>query len=218
MADVGKVKELRKRTAAGIMDCRKALAYAEGDVSKAEQVIWQKRQRDGLWLSDRPAGKAGVIHSYIHHGSRIGAMVELLCDTDFAARTDEFRTFAHDLAMHIAAEKPGWLKMSDIPPSEFIGMQRDGLERRCLLTQPHIKDQTRTVGELLDELSAKIGERCIIGRFERWEVGDRSVVPRECHRSVMPPGWKGRTAGARLFILAFLVLTAIGAVILNALL
>ena len=220
MADVEKVKELRKRTAAGIMDCRKALSYADQDLDKAEQVIWRQRMRDGQWRADLPAGRAGLIHSYIHHGSRIGVMVELLCDTDFAARTDELKTFAHNLAMHIAAEKPKWVELSDIQPLDFACMPKEDLECRCLLTQPYIRDHTRTVGELLNELSAKTGETCRVGRFKRWEVGSPEPSPKVEHRMMggLPKRWKGRTAGARMFFLMFLVLIAVGAITLNALL
>jgi len=214
MADVEKVKELRRRTAAGIMDCRKALAYSDGDVGKAEKIIWRQRVRDGLDLADKPAsGRGGIVHAYIHHGGRIGAMVEVLCDTDFAARTDELKTFAHDLAMHVAAEKPEWLQVCDIHPADFIGLSKDGLEQRCLLTQPHIKDPACTVGEMLAQLSARTGENCRIGRFERWEIGDRRGIAQDAHRSVVPSGWNGRTAGAGLywclFVVAFIAIIAL---------
>lgn len=210
--NVEKVKALCGRTKAGVMDCRKALEYADGDLDKAEKVIWRQRQRQGLDRVDTPAGKAGVVHAYVHQGDRIGSMVEVLCDTDFAARTEEFKSFAHDLALHIAAENPEWRALADIAPIDFAAMDQDTLSRRCLLTQPHVKDPSHTVGELLNELSAKLGENCHIGRFQRWEVADSKMLPVFTSRRVVPVGWNGRGTDATGIFIAIgtvLVLVAL---------
>ncbi|MBI4201004.1 MAG: elongation factor Ts [Chloroflexi bacterium] len=160
------VKALRQLTGAGVMDCKKALEEAGGDISKAELILKAK----GAASVARKAGsvtREGVIDSYIHSGSRIGAMVELNCETDFVARTSEFRELAHQLSLQVAAMNPLYIDRSDMPSEDA----RDP-EEVCLLQQPYIKDPTKVVQELITELAARVGENVRVRRFERFALGE----------------------------------------------
>jgi len=190
------VKELRERTGAGMMDCKKALEEAQGDMEKAVEILRQK----GLAAAAKKAGRVaaeGVVESYIHGGGRIGVLVEINCETDFVAKTDEFKAFARDIAMQIAASKPEYVKREEVP-QEVIEKEREILRAQalnegkpanvvekmvegriekyykevCLLEQPFIKNPDVTVKELLNEKIAKIGENINIRRFVRFELGE----------------------------------------------
>ena len=185
------VKELRDRTGISVMQCRKALEEAEGDIEKAE-VILRKRSSDAAdKKSDRELG-AGTIGSYVHN-AEIGAMVLLSCETDFVARNEEFPALAREIAMHIAATNPLYLSEADIAPealtaaqSVFEGevkdkpkeMQEKILDGKMksyfrdmvLLNQPYIKDETKTIKDLLTEASQKFGERVDISKFARFSA------------------------------------------------
>lgn len=190
------VKELREATGAGILDCRKALQEHNGDFDKA--VAWLREK--GLAAAAKKAGreaKDGVVELYSHGGGRVGVMVEVNCETDFVARTEQFRTFAHDLALQVAASNPRYLDVTEVP-TEVLESERSIARNRakeegkpekiwdkiaegriekfyqevCLLKQPFIKDESQTVADLLKTTIAAIGENVIIRRFARWELGE----------------------------------------------
>jgi elongation factor Ts len=190
------VKELRDKTNAGMMDCKKALAETGGDVDKAIDLLRQK----GLLTARKRAGRAtkeGVVHAYIHAGGKLGVLVEVNCETDFVAKNDQFREFAHNVAMHIAAANPMCLDQGSVPP-EALDKERliyraqalemgkpenvvdkivDGRIKKfysevCLLNQPYVKDPDKTIQDLLNETVAAIGENINIRRFVRFQLGE----------------------------------------------
>jgi elongation factor Ts len=159
------VKELRQATGAGVMECKRALEEANGDMERAADIL---RQR-GLALAEARAHRAttqGLVECYIHAGGRIGAMVELNCETDFVARTDAFKALAHDLAMQVAATGPLSISPDDLPS----GAEGDPGEM-CLLLQPYIRDPSRTIQELISEAIAQTKENIQVRRFARFELG-----------------------------------------------
>ena len=160
-----KVKELRDQSGAGIMECRNALLEAQGDVEKAAQILKQQ----SLFKAEKKVTRSatqGMIEAYIHTAGRIGAMVELNCETDFAARTDEFKELAHDLAMQVAAQDPQFISREEVPEGTDTEPQE-----ACLLLQPYIKDPGRTIQDIITETIAKVGENIRISRFARFEIG-----------------------------------------------
>jgi elongation factor Ts len=159
------VKELRNRTNAGVLECNKALSEAGGDMDKAVEFLKQRGIAIAEKKKDMAAGE-GVIRAYIHHTKRIGALVELNCETDFAAHTDVFEELAHDLAMQVAATSPLFVSGEEMPPEA----QTDP-EIACLLSQPFIKDSTKTVQDVIAEAIAKVGENIRVRRFVRFELG-----------------------------------------------
>ncbi len=162
---IAQIKELRERTSAGIMDVKRALQEAQGDLEAAAELL---RQR-GLVLAGKKASRAtrqGLVESYIHAGGRIGALVEVNCESDFVARTPEFRALAHDLALQVAAMNPRYVSKEAVPPEEELD-QREAV----LLEQPFIRDTSRTVQDLVAEAIAKVGENIKVGRFARFELG-----------------------------------------------
>ncbi len=190
------IKKLREKTAAGFMDCKKALEEAGGDLEKAVDILRQK----GLAVAAKRAGKAtkeGVVAAYIHATKKLGAMVEVNCETDFVARTEEFQKSAYDLAMHIAATNPVCVAREDMP-EEIINREKEiyiaqaresgkpenviekivqgKLEKffkeSVLLEQPFVKNPDLTIQDLLNELMTKTGERIQIRRFTRYQVGE----------------------------------------------
>jgi elongation factor Ts len=190
------VKDLREKTGAGMMDCKKALAESAGNFEKAVDYLRQK----GLATAARRAGKVaseGQIGSYVHAGGKIGVMVEVNCETDFVAKTDDFQAFAKDVAMHIAASSPLYIQRENVSPEAlerereiYRAQARDAgkpekimekivegkLEKYysevCLLEQPFVKDPDRTVQDLLNGLIGKLGEKVEIRRFIRFQVGE----------------------------------------------
>ncbi|NLB53085.1 MAG: translation elongation factor Ts [Syntrophomonadaceae bacterium] len=196
MVTAAMVKELRERTGAGMMDCKKALVETNGDIEKAIDELRAK----GLAKAAKKAGRTaseGVAISYIHGGGRIGVLVEVNCETDFVAKTDEFKQLAYDIAMQIAASNPSYVRREEVPesvvnhekevlraqaieegkPEKVIDKMVEGriekyYKENCLLEQPYIKDPDKTVQELLHENVAKIGENISIRRFARFEVGE----------------------------------------------
>jgi elongation factor Ts len=159
------VKELRERTGAGVMECKSALEQAEGDFDRAVSVL----QERGLAMAEKRAHREtsqGLIECYVHAGGRIGAMVEINCETDFVARTDDFKTLAHELAMQIAATNPLVVSEDDLP----LGAEGDPAEL-CLLRQPYIRDNSRAVDEVVRDVIAKTGENIRVRRFARFELG-----------------------------------------------
>ncbi len=163
------VKELRERTGAGVMECKRALVEAQGNLEKAVEIL----NRQGLARAEKKAGRVaqqGIIDAYIHAGGRIGAMVEVNCETDFVARTDDFRRLAHDVAMQIAATGPKYVSVAEVPPDDA---ERAG--ELALLAQPFIKDPKITVDDLIKQHVAKLGEAIRISRFARFEVGEQPI-------------------------------------------
>ena len=148
------------------MDCRNTLVVAEGDMDKALQIL----KENGLLKAKKKAEHAtsqGLVEAYVHAGGRIGAMVELNCETDFVARTDEFREMAHCLAMQVAAMSPQFISEEDIPEEDDVDPKA-----ACLLLQPYIKDPTMTIQDIIVEAIARVGENIKVGRFTRFELGD----------------------------------------------
>jgi len=159
------VKELRNRTNAGILDCNKVLLEVDGDMEKAIELL----RRRGVAIAEKKKDLVtteGVIEAYIHHTKGIGALVELNCETDFVARTAEFRELARDLAMQVAATSPQFVTIEEMPPKAEIDPQAV-----CLLSQPFIKEPVKTVKEIIAETIAKVGENIKVRRFARFELG-----------------------------------------------
>jgi elongation factor Ts len=160
------VKELRNMTGAGIMDCKRALQDADGDMTKAAEGL----QKQGLAKAEKRAqreAKNGLIDVYIH-GGRIGALIEINCESDFVARTEDFKTLAHDIAMQIAASEPQYVCVDDIP--ENLRAEANPAEA-CLLSQPFIRDPQRSIQDIITAVIAKTGENIKVRRFARFELG-----------------------------------------------
>ena len=197
------VKELRDITLAGFTDCKKALTECDGDMDKAAEFLRKK----GLVTAQKKAGRvaaAGVVQSYIHAGGKIGVLVEVNCETDFVAKTDDFQNFVREVSMQIAAMNPLWLTSDDVP-DEAVAKEReirmaaaketgkpdhvlekivDGQIKKwkaenCLLEQAYVKENKKTISDLVTELVAKLGENCKIRRFVRWEVGEGIEVEKK---------------------------------------
>ncbi|MGB8325171.1 MAG: translation elongation factor Ts [Candidatus Acidiferrum sp.] len=193
------VKELRERTNAGFSDCRAALVEANGDIQKAIDVLRKKGQAAAAKKATREATE-GLIGHYIHAGGKIGVSVEINCESDFVARTDAFQQLSHDVAMHIAAVDPKYVRREDVTP-EMLEKEREiytaqaratgkpepviqkivqgkmekFYEENCLYEQHFIKDETHTIGEMIAQSIAKLGENITIRRFSRFKVGEVSV-------------------------------------------
>jgi len=199
------VKALRERTGAGMMECKKCLAEAEGDLDKAQELLKQKGLAQAEKKADRTAAQ-GVVTSYIHGGGKIGVLVEVNCETDFVGKNEDFQAFARDIAMHIAASSPEYVRREEIPeervteerelikgqaaediegkPDHVVDQILEGkLDKRLsaltLLDQPFVKDPDQTVEEVTKELVAKLGENVRIRRFARFEVGEGIEVEEE---------------------------------------
>lgn len=147
--DVNLIKQLREKTGAGIADCREALEAAKNDIKKAEEFLKKKGFEKAAKKASR-ATKSGLIDSYIHQG-RVGVLVELLCETDFVARTDEFKALAHEISMQVASMNPK--------------------DAKALLKQEYIRDPQKTINDLIGETIAKLGENITVGRLSRFELG-----------------------------------------------
>jgi elongation factor Ts len=163
------IKELRQQCGAGIMECRNALIKAEGDMEKALEALKEQGCLKAAKKAERETMQ-GLVEAYIHIGGRIGAMVELNCETDFVARTDEFKELAHNLAMQVAAMCPQFISQEEIPPQQKADVE---VETACLLQQAYIKDPTMTVQDVIVQTIAKVGENIKVGRFARFELGAR---------------------------------------------
>ncbi|NLN29155.1 MAG: translation elongation factor Ts [Firmicutes bacterium] len=197
------VKELRERTQAGMMDCKRALEETGGDMEKAVDYLRQK----GLAAAAKKAGRLaadGLVDAYIHPGGRVGVLVEVNCETDFVAKTEDFQELVRDIAMHIAAMRPEYVRREDIP-AEVIEHEKRILASRaqeegkpehiiekivsgrlekfysevCLLEQPFVKDPDKTVGQLVQEAIAKLGENIQVRRFARFERGEGVAGPQD---------------------------------------
>ena len=157
---VGDIKKLRELTGSGILDCRTALEEADGDSTKAQAILRAKGLASAAKKAARTAAE-GVVESYIHNGNRVGVLLELNCETDFVARTDEFRSLAHDIAMHVAAMDPETVSAKDGEDSET-----------SLLDQPFVKDPSKTIQDLVNDSIAKLGENVQIRRFTRFALSE----------------------------------------------
>ncbi len=194
--DLELIKELRAKTGAGIVDCKKALAEANGNIEKAIEILREK----GIAKAVKKAGRAtnqGIVSAYIHPGAQLGVLVELDCETDFVARTDEFKTLANEIALQIAATDPDYIDRNDVPedviekekeiyrkqleeqkkPAHIIDKIIEGkietfYKEHCLLDLPYIRDEKRTIRDLIKEHIAKFGENISVRRFARFKVGE----------------------------------------------
>ena len=194
--DAGLVKKLRDACGAGIMDCKMALAEAQGDMEEAIKILRKK----GMATADKKAARAtneGIVDYYIHPGAKVGVLVEVDCESDFVARNEDFRAFVHDVAMHIAAASPAWVSREDIPeetvtaeleiyseqarqsgkPDAVVQKIADGKLAKwystvVLLEQEFVKDPEKSIDDLRREIVAKVGENIEVRRFARFRVGD----------------------------------------------
>ena len=164
---VDRVKELREQSGAGVMECRNVLLEAEGDMEKARQILKERNLFKAEKRKQRSASQ-GLIEAYIHTGGRIGAMVEVNCETDFVARTNEFKQLAHHLAMQVAAMPAQFISKEEAPEGADIELQE-----ACLLLQPYIKDPSMTVQDIINEAIAKTGENIKVSRFAKFELGEQ---------------------------------------------
>ena len=190
------VKQLRERTGAGMMECKKALDEAQGDLAGAEVVLRKRGIAAAAGKSARST-RQGIIGSYIHAGAQIGVMIEVNCESDFVARTGDFQQLVHDLAMQIAAASPSFIRKEDVTaeaiekekdiqraraladgkPEKIVDKVVEGrmskfYEEICLLEQPFIKDNTTTINDLIKQKIAKLGENITVARFVRFKVGE----------------------------------------------
>jgi len=190
------VKQLREKSGAGMMDCKNALKECDGDIEKASDFLRKK----GLATAAKRAGRAmskGVVESYIHMGGKLGVLVEVNCETDFVAKNDDFKEFARNVAMHVAATNPVGIKEEDVPedvvtrerevyrgqalelgkPEKMIEKIVDGkmnkfFKENCLMNQAYVRNPDLTIADLINELIAKIGENITIKRFARFQIGE----------------------------------------------
>jgi elongation factor Ts len=190
------VKELRERTGAGMMDCKKALQETGGDLEKASEYLRKKGLADAAKKSTRIASE-GLVHAYIHGGGRIGVLVEVNCETDFVARTDKFKEFVNNIALQIAASSPRWLDEGSVPAEDqekerrFLmeqaaesgkspqildkmvqGRLQKFLKENCLLGQPFVKDPDISVEEYVKKMIAELGENIRVRRYARYQLGE----------------------------------------------
>lgn len=190
------VKKLREKTGVGMMDCKKALQECGGDFDKAVEFLRKK----GMDVANKRQGRTasqGMVTSYIHMGGKIGVLVEVNCESDFVAKSENFVSFAKDVAMHIAAAAPEWVSRDEVPqnvldkekeilkeqalksgkPEKIVDKIVEGklskfYEERCLLDQIFVKDKDKKIQQLLDEMMGKTGEKCVIRRFARYQLGE----------------------------------------------
>ncbi len=196
MSELDAIRELRARTGAGVLDCKKAISESGGDIQKAIDVL----RKRGIAKAESKAGreaKEGIIEAYIHPGAKLGVLLELNCETDFVARNQEFKNLAHDVAMHIAASDPVAVSRGDVP-EEILQREREiyteqakasgkpehvvekvvagrldkYYKESCLLEQPFVKDPDKTVKDVVTEAIARLGENIFVQRFQRFKVGE----------------------------------------------
>ena len=192
------VKELRDATGVGLMECKKALAEANGDIEEAKTLLRKRGVAIAQKKADRAANE-GLVASYIHAGGKLGVLIELNCESDFVAKTDDFKSLAHDIAMHVAAADPRFVRREDVDeaavakereiqrdraiqegkPEKIVDKIVDGrmgkfYEEVVLMEQPFVKDNTVTIQELITNQIAKLGENIAIGRISRFKIGEDS--------------------------------------------
>ncbi|OPX30746.1 MAG: hypothetical protein B1H08_00815 [Candidatus Omnitrophica bacterium 4484_171] len=173
MKDLDKIKMLRESTSLGISDCKNALKESDGDFSKALELLKKK----GISVMEKKKGRTasqGLIEAYIHFGGNLGAMVEVNCETDFVAKTEVFKRFVKDLAMHVAAASPKYLDKNEIKEDELknVSDADEYIKETCLLKQAFVKDNSRTIEDYLHEVVSQTGENVVIKRFVRYSLGE----------------------------------------------
>lgn len=198
--DMETVKALRERTGAGVLDCKKALVACDGDIDKAIDVLREKGLAKAVSKASREAGD-GMVFAYIHAGGQLGALVELNCETDFVAKTDDFQGLGKEIAIQIAATDPAYIRPEDVP-TEIVEHEKElyrvqladekkpeqvwdkiiegklsaFYKENCLMQQPYIRDESRTIEELVKAMIAKTGENIVIARFARFKIGGKPTV------------------------------------------
>lgn len=190
------IADLRAKTGIGMMECKKALVEAEGNEEKAIEILRKKGGAKAAKKAERETNN-GIVEAYIHGNGKIGVLVEVLAETDFVAKNDEFREFAHDVALHIAAMAPKYISKDEVPADEVAkekeilleevkasgkpaeiaekiveGRLNKYFEEYCLLYQPFVKDPSKTIEDLLNEKISKIGEKIVIARMSRFQIGN----------------------------------------------
>jgi elongation factor Ts len=198
--DMETVKTLRERTGAGVLDCKKALVACDGNIDKAIDVLREKGLAKAISKSSREAGD-GMIFTYIHAGGKLGVLVELNCETDFVAKTEEFQGLGKEIAIQVAATDPSFIRPEDVPVDVVEhekGLYRAQLEaekkpeqvwekiiegklgayykENCLMQQPYIRDESKTIDELIKAMIAKTGENIVVARFARFKIGGKPTV------------------------------------------
>ncbi|MEA3407862.1 MAG: translation elongation factor Ts [Chloroflexota bacterium] len=191
--NIEKIKTLRQMTGGGVLDCKQALDEADGDIEEAAQILRQQGFSEAAEKADRVV-EEGCVDTYIHTDSKLGSLIQVNCETDFVARTEEFRSLCHDLAMQVAATAPQWVSREDIPeevieeqtqkylseieedkPEHILERIVEGklnkfCQERCLLEQPFIRDDEKTIQQLITEMIAETGENIVIKRFARFNI------------------------------------------------
>ena len=198
--DMESVKTLRERTGAGVLDCKKALVACDGNIDKAIDVLREKGLAKAISKSSREAGD-GMVFTYIHAGGKLGVLVELNCETDFVAKTEEFQGLGKEIAIQVAATDPSFIRPEDVPANVVEhekGLYRAQLEaekkpeqvwekiiegklgayykENCLMQQPYIRDESKTIEELIKAIIAKTGENIVVARFARFKIGGKPTV------------------------------------------
>jgi len=198
--DMEAVKTLRERTGAGVLDCKKALVACDGNIDKAIDVLREKGLAKAVSKSSREAGD-GMVFTYIHAGGKLGVLVELNCETDFVAKTEDFQGLGKEIAIQIAATDPSFIRPEDVPADVIEhekGLYRAQLEaekkpeqvrekiiegklgayykENCLMQQPYIRDESKTIEELIKAMIAKTGENIVVARFARFKIGGKPPV------------------------------------------
>jgi elongation factor Ts len=198
--DIQTVKTLRERTGAGVLDCKKALVACDGNIDKAIDVLREKGLAKAISKSSREAGD-GMVFTYIHAGGKLGVLVELNCETDFVAKTEDFQGLGKEIAIQVAATDPSFIRPEDVPADvvEYEkGLYRVQLEaekkpeqvwekiiegklgayykENCLMQQPYIRDESKTIDELIKAMIAKTGENIVVARFVRFKIGGKPTV------------------------------------------
>lgn len=193
------IKNLRAETGAGVLECRRAMEETGYQYEAALMILRESAAKRAAQKEGRETGQ-GMVEVYTHAGGRLGVMVEVNCETDFTARSERFRTFAHELALHIASENPQWVRDTDIPAEVLreerekvtararaegkpeslltrigVGAEKKFLDRNVLLRQPSLRDETVTVGQALAQVAGAVGENVTIRRFVRWELANTAI-------------------------------------------
>ena len=198
--DMESVKTLRERTGAGVLDCKKALVASDGSIDKAIDVLREKGLAKAISKSSREAGD-GMVFTYIHAGGKLGVLVELNCETDFVAKTEDFQGLGKEIAIQVAATDPSFIRSEDVPadvvdhekalyrvqleaekkPEQVWEKIIEGklgayYKENCLMQQPYIRDESKTVDELIKAMIAKTGENIVVSRFVRFKIGGKPTV------------------------------------------
>lgn len=172
-ASVDAIRELREQTSCGVIECKKALEEAKGDLKAAKALLMKRGLEIAAKKGSREA-KEGRVEAYVHMGNKVAVLVEVNCETDFVARNEDFCQFTKDIAMHICAAAPKYLREGDVPADELSEAKDKAafVKEHCLLAQSYVKDPSKSIQDYLNTIVAKIGENIIISRFARYKVGE----------------------------------------------